>query len=89
MEKNRTDLIKRITEILGVVDDLLAKGILRKETYNEIRGEKTREDKVRMLHDIISLKGRKAMSSFYDALQKCDPLLIEDLGKTITILSFI
>ena len=81
VKRERTELIRRVTEVLGVLDDLLEKGVFKESTYNDIKAEKTREDKVRLLHDTVSLKGRRAMASFYDALKRHEPFLLEDLGK--------
>ena len=81
VKKNRTELISRVTEVWGVLDDLLEKGVFKESTYNDIKAEKTREDKVRMLHDIVSKKGKRAMAAFYDALKKQEPFLVEDLGE--------
>ena len=81
VRKERSQIIKRVTEVLGVLDYLLDKDIFKGATYNDIKAEKTREDKIRKLHETVSLKGKRAMATFYDALKKQEPLLLEDLSK--------
>ncbi|KFP99812.1 Caspase-1, partial [Leptosomus discolor] len=66
--------------ISGLLDDLLAQGVLSLDEVDEVQDRYTvRTDKARCLIDGVRLKGPKASQIFIDSLRKRDGTLAEQL----------
>ncbi|GAB0197966.1 caspase-1-like [Grus americana] len=79
----RTDFVKRVSKplISGLLDELLAQGVLNLEEVDEVQDRYTvRTDKARCLIDNVRLKGPRASQIFIDSLRRCDGTLAEQLG---------
>ncbi|XP_043116784.1 apoptosis-associated speck-like protein containing a CARD [Puntigrus tetrazona] len=80
IDKNRTELINRVSNVDGVLDELLQMRIITEEAYSDIRSEKTSQSKMRLLlSGPIKSAGRKGKEALYKALKKVEPCLTEDL----------
>ena len=67
--------------ISGLLDELLARGVLSLEEVDEVHDRYTvRSDKARCLIDNVRLKGPRASQVFIDSLQKRDGTLAKQLG---------
>lgn len=67
--------------ISGLLDDLLAQGVLNLPEVDEVQDRHTvRTDKARCLIDSVRLKGSKASQIFIDSLRKRDGTLAKQLG---------
>ncbi|KAM6048534.1 caspase-1-like [Theristicus caerulescens] len=81
--KVRTAFVGRVSKpvISGLLDDLLAQGVLSLEEVDEVQDRYTvRTDKARCLIDSVRLKGPKASRILIDSLRKRDVTLVEELG---------
>lgn len=67
--------------ISGLLDELLAQGVLSLEEVDEVQDRYTvRADKARCLIDSVRLKGTRASQIFIDSLRKRDGTLAKQLG---------
>ncbi|KAM7088635.1 caspase-1-like [Ciconia boyciana] len=81
----RTAFVERVSKpvISGLLDELLARGVLSLEEVDEVQDRYTvRADKARCLIDCVRLKGARASQIFIDSLRKRDGTLAEQLGLT-------
>lgn len=73
------DLKQRISQIMAIVEELGTR--VHPETYSTIKAIKIPTEKVRELYVTTLLSGGdSAKAAFYDALQKHEPALMDDLG---------
>ncbi|XP_061868395.1 caspase-1 [Colius striatus] len=80
---SRTAFVERVSKplISGLLDELLAQGVLNQEEVDEVQDRYTvRADKARCLIDSVRLKGSKASRIFIESLRKRDGTLAEQLG---------
>ncbi|XP_069838393.1 baculoviral IAP repeat-containing protein 2-like isoform X1 [Dendropsophus ebraccatus] len=78
---NRAKLIKLITHVEPVLDDLLDQKLLIKEQYDIIRKESTNQNKMRKLYDYVPSWGPKDNDKFLRSLKKHNPVPIKNLMK--------
>ncbi|XP_077078098.1 uncharacterized protein LOC143731254 [Siphateles boraxobius] len=76
-------LTERVTSVMPIADELKSKGMLHGEKYDEIKAEKTSQDKMRKLFESLNSGGDKVKKAFYYLLEKHQPQLFEDLGGVI------
>ncbi|XP_014910000.1 uncharacterized protein LOC106961037 [Poecilia latipinna] len=76
------NLTDRISEpvLKGLVDKLLMETILNASEREAVNGEKTREDKARVLVQMVGNKGDDASSQMIRFLCELDPYFSKDLG---------
>lgn len=78
VDKYRCSLIKRVSNVPPILDELLNK-VIDQETYERIRRLPTSQEKIRELY-CSGLKGGKACKdAFFKSLEKNEPFLIDDL----------
>uniref|UniRef100_A0A4W3JZ00 CARD domain-containing protein n=1 Tax=Callorhinchus milii TaxID=7868 RepID=A0A4W3JZ00_CALMI len=77
--RHRTALIKRISDIKSLLDDLRHESVINDNEYQRIRGENIRNEQITHTVDYTINKGKNAMDIFYESLSKNDPHLVEDL----------
>lgn len=79
MDKYRSDLIKRVSHIGPILDELLKKKVIDQEAFERIRSLPTSYEKIRELY-CSGLKGGKACKdAFFESLEKNEAFLIDDL----------
>uniref|UniRef100_A0A3P9A6G7 CARD domain-containing protein n=1 Tax=Esox lucius TaxID=8010 RepID=A0A3P9A6G7_ESOLU len=81
VDENRKDLIQRVTIVMTIADDLLQRGMIDQEMYNNIKALRTTQDKMRELYIALNSGGVKVKSTFYTILLNKEPYLVQDLGK--------
>ncbi|XP_069838391.1 baculoviral IAP repeat-containing protein 2-like [Dendropsophus ebraccatus] len=77
--ENRTNLIKLMTHVEPVLDDLLEEKLLTQEQYDIIRRKNTNQDKMRELFDYVKSWGPKDNTKFQRILKKHNPVPIKNL----------
>lgn len=77
--ENRKDLIKLITPLDPVLDDLLDEEILTQEHYDIVRKKDTNQDRMRELFGFVTSWGPKEMNKFQKILKKHNPVPIKNL----------
>ncbi|XP_073702816.1 apoptosis-associated speck-like protein containing a CARD isoform X2 [Garra rufa] len=77
---NRAELIKRVHNVNGVLDELLQMRVITDEVYDNIRAEKTSQNQMReLLMGPIKSAGIKGKDALYKALKVTERCLIEEL----------
>lgn len=82
IDRNRTKLIGRVTNVDGILDELLQMRIITEENYSTIRAEKTPQSKMRELFiGPIKSAGIRGKDALYKALKEVEPCLTEELER--------
>uniref|UniRef100_A0A3B4EYV4 CARD domain-containing protein n=1 Tax=Pundamilia nyererei TaxID=303518 RepID=A0A3B4EYV4_9CICH len=80
VDKHRVELIKRVSNIEPILDELLDKEVITQEQYDKIRALPTSQEKMRELYS-GSLRAEKCKDIFYEILLANEKFLVEDLSK--------
>ena len=80
MDKHQSELIKRVSNVGPILDELLCRNVIQQESYDEIKTLPTAEEKMR---ELISgpLKSIPGKYIFYQILIENEPFLVEDLKR--------
>ncbi|KAG9467589.1 hypothetical protein GDO78_014654 [Eleutherodactylus coqui] len=70
VDKNRADLIRVISVVYCVLDDLLSLGLLTDEQYDSVRSQNTKSEQMRKLYDYMRGWGNDDKDKVYQALRK-------------------
>ncbi|XP_075034993.1 apoptosis-associated speck-like protein containing a CARD [Mixophyes fleayi] len=79
--EHREDLISRMSLVSPILDDLLGKNLLTDEQYDIVRSKPTSQEKMRELYSYVRSWGDKDKDKLYEALEKHNSPLIQDLKK--------
>uniref|UniRef100_A0A3B5KRI3 PYD and CARD domain containing n=1 Tax=Xiphophorus couchianus TaxID=32473 RepID=A0A3B5KRI3_9TELE len=80
LDRNSLYLIRRVTNIGPILDELLFKKIIGPEVYAEIDAEPTIQNKVKKLINVhLMKKGKVEKNIFYDILKQQEPFLVAEL----------
>ncbi|XP_041798213.1 uncharacterized protein LOC121610260 [Chelmon rostratus] len=82
VDKHQVQLIKRVSNISPILDELLHKKVIDQEQYDEIRALPTSQGKMRELYSGCLKAGTHCKDIFYKILEKNEPYLIADLKKS-------
>lgn len=82
VDEHRAELIQRVTMVMPLADRLRTKGMLHKEAYDEIRAERTSQDKMRRLFTTLDSGGDQMKSFFFSLLQKHERPVLQHLSMT-------
>ncbi|XP_039514541.1 NACHT, LRR and PYD domains-containing protein 1 homolog [Pimephales promelas] len=82
VDEHWAKLVQRVQMVMKIADELWSAGMLQPELYNKIKAEKTNQEKMRELYEVLNSGGNKVKSAFYSCLEKNEPLLLRDLGST-------
>ncbi|XP_056235668.1 NACHT, LRR and PYD domains-containing protein 1 homolog [Seriola aureovittata] len=80
VDKHQLRLIKRVTNIASILDELLDKKVINNEKWEEIRKMPTPDAKMREVY-ICMRAGDECKNIFFEILKRQEKLLIEDLQK--------
>uniref|UniRef100_A0A3Q0T8B5 PYD and CARD domain containing n=1 Tax=Amphilophus citrinellus TaxID=61819 RepID=A0A3Q0T8B5_AMPCI len=78
VDKHRLDLIRRVSNISPILDELYDNEVVDQEVYDRIRALPTSQDKMRELYR-CSMNAEKAKDIFYKILLANEKFLIEEL----------
>ncbi|XP_038566685.1 NACHT, LRR and PYD domains-containing protein 1 homolog isoform X2 [Micropterus salmoides] len=79
VDKHQMALIKRVSSISPILDELLFEKVLLQESYGRIRALATSQDKMRELYSGCLKAGGACKDIFYEILERNEPYLIADL----------
>nr|XP_057909285.1 apoptosis-associated speck-like protein containing a CARD isoform X3 [Doryrhamphus excisus] len=79
VDRHKTELIKRLSNINPILDFLLEKNVIQDEVYDDIRAVKGNQQKMREIYRQALKSGNKAKDLFLKALEENDPYLVDDL----------
>ncbi|KAM6905351.1 NACHT, LRR and PYD domains-containing protein 3-like [Xenentodon cancila] len=71
VDNNRAELIQNITEVMLIADLMLQRGVIHKETYNQIKSKSVEQDQMREIYSALTCT--KSKSAFYRILQEIHP----------------
>ncbi|CAN2390478.1 LRR and PYD domains-containing protein 1-like, partial [Pristimantis euphronides] len=77
--ENRNNLIKLMTNVDPILDDLLEKKLLVQEQYDLVRKKVTSQDQMRGLFDYVRSWGHKDNDKFLGILRKHNRNVIKNL----------
>ncbi|XP_056235616.1 uncharacterized protein LOC130171586 isoform X1 [Seriola aureovittata] len=80
VDKHKLELIRRVTNIAAILDELLVKKVIDDEKWEEIRKMPTPNAKVREVY-ICMRAGDECKNIFFEILKRQEKFLIEDLQK--------
>ncbi|XP_038873504.1 NACHT, LRR and PYD domains-containing protein 12-like isoform X1 [Salvelinus namaycush] len=80
VDRHMADLIKRVTIVMPIADNLLQRGMIHEEMYSNIRAASTSQQQMRLLYEALK-GGVKVKSAFYRVLLEQQPHLVQDLGQ--------
>uniref|UniRef100_A0A3Q4M1Z0 CARD domain-containing protein n=1 Tax=Neolamprologus brichardi TaxID=32507 RepID=A0A3Q4M1Z0_NEOBR len=81
VDKHRSQLIQRVSNIAPILDELLDKKVIDQEQYDKIRALPTSQDKMRELYSGPLKASAACKKIFYESLLANEIFLIEDLSK--------
>lgn len=81
MDRYRENLIRRVTDVNGVLDALHGR-VLSEEQYQAVRAEATNQDKMRKLFSFAPAWNLACKDLFLQALRDTQPYLVDDLEKS-------
>ncbi|KAL2078971.1 hypothetical protein ACEWY4_024715 [Coilia grayii] len=79
VDENRAELIRRVTEVMPVADELFSQRVIGQETYATIQAAATSQGKMRALYEGLHSAGAQGKLAFYRILQAQQRLLVEEL----------
>ncbi|KAK9951846.1 hypothetical protein ABG768_017721 [Culter alburnus] len=79
VEKHRADLIQRVSSGMAIADGLRAKRMIPDEMYSKVHAAGTRQEKIRLLFDVLDSQGSSVKAEFYRLLEKNESYLVHDL----------
>ncbi|XP_037128902.1 apoptosis-associated speck-like protein containing a CARD isoform X8 [Syngnathus acus] len=81
VDKHRTELIERVTNIPPILNLLLKKKVIQDPVYEEICDTKGNPEKMTKIYRQALKSGICAKDIFFEILKDKEPLLVEDLEK--------
>lgn len=75
------ELIKRVTNIAPILDELWDNGVIQQEVYDKIRTQPTSQEKMRDLFSGPLRASEACKDIFYKILESNEPYLVNDLKK--------
>lgn len=81
MDEHKVELIKRVSNIAPILDELLDEDVIQQEVYDKIRAKSTSQEKMRELYAGPLRASEACKDVFYRILEKNEPYLIKDLKK--------
>ena len=79
VDKHQVELIKRVTNVSPILDQLLTKKVLQQEGYDAIRKMPINQDKIRELFSGCLKASRLCKDVFYKILEENEPYLVAEL----------
>ncbi|KAM3936009.1 uncharacterized protein RB166_003094 [Leptodactylus fuscus] len=79
VDGHRVDLIRRVTLVDPILDDLYQRKLLIREAYDRVRSLKTSQEKMRELLSYVESWGNEDKDQFLESLRRHNPLLINTL----------
>uniref|UniRef100_A0A8C2F6E8 CARD domain-containing protein n=1 Tax=Cyprinus carpio TaxID=7962 RepID=A0A8C2F6E8_CYPCA len=79
VNKHRDKLIKRVSSVLTIADGLRTKDMIPGEIYSKVHAVEPRQEKMRLLLDILDSGGTAVKAEFYRLLKENEPHLTDEL----------
>ncbi|XP_047455821.1 apoptosis-associated speck-like protein containing a CARD [Mugil cephalus] len=82
VNKHQLELIRRVSNIEPILDELLVEGVIQEDAYDTIRSKPTTQEKMRALYRGPLKAGVRSKDVFYGILLKQEKYLVDDLSKS-------
>ncbi|XP_058650152.1 NACHT, LRR and PYD domains-containing protein 1 homolog isoform X2 [Onychostoma macrolepis] len=79
VNKHRDKLIERVSSVMTIADGLRTKDMIPGEMYSKVHAAEPRQEKMRLLLDILESGGAAVKAEFYRLLKKNEPHLVDEL----------
>lgn len=79
VDKHMIELIQRVTCLDSILDKLLYRKVVQRETYDKIRAISVSQDKMREVYRTALQGGTNCKDIFYQILEEEEPYLVQDL----------
>ncbi|XP_042280635.1 uncharacterized protein LOC121906043 isoform X1 [Thunnus maccoyii] len=83
VDKHRLELIRRVTNVAPILEELLERDVINQVNYDKIRANHDSQDTMRaLLSGPLESSGVRGKQIFYKILERNEPHLIDDLKRT-------
>ncbi|KAL1247754.1 hypothetical protein QQF64_023130 [Cirrhinus molitorella] len=79
VKKHRDKLIRNVLSVVMIADGLRTKDMIPDEMYSKVRAAETRQEKTRLLLDVLDSGGAVVKAEFYRLLKEEEPHLVDEL----------
>ncbi|KAK2900603.1 hypothetical protein Q8A67_008718 [Cirrhinus molitorella] len=79
VNKHGKQLIQRVSSVMAFADCLKSKNMISSEMYNKVHAAEPRQEKMRLLLDVLDSGGASVKAEFYRLLKETEPHLVDDL----------
>ncbi|KAL0201367.1 hypothetical protein M9458_004554, partial [Cirrhinus mrigala] len=79
VDKHREQLIQRVSSVMAIADCLKRKNMISSEMYSKVHAAEPRQEKMRLLFNVLDSGGAAVKSEFYRLLKENEPHLVYDL----------
>ena len=82
VDKHQSELIKRVSDVEPILDELLHQNVIQQGSYDKIKTLPTAEEKMReLISGPLKSSGVQGKDIFYEILIENQPRLIQDLKR--------
>ncbi|XP_067456262.1 uncharacterized protein [Thunnus thynnus] len=82
VDKHRVELIRRVTNVAPILDELLKRDVINQVNYDKIRANHDSQETMRaLLSGPLESSGFRGKQIFYKVLERNEPHLIDDLKR--------
>ena len=83
VDKHRVELIRRVTNVAPILDELLKRDVINQVNYDKIRANHDSQETMRaLLSGPLESSGVRGKQIFHKILERNEPHLIDDLKRT-------
>ncbi|RXN20154.1 LRR and PYD domains-containing 3-like protein [Labeo rohita] len=85
VKKHRDKLIQKVLSVMIIADGLRTKDMIPDEMYSKVHAAEPRQEKTRLLLDVLNSGGAAVKAEFYRLLKKEEPHLVKELESGTSI----
>ncbi|XP_065118189.1 NACHT, LRR and PYD domains-containing protein 1 homolog [Paramisgurnus dabryanus] len=79
LDKQRDQLIQRVTSVMEIADCLMSKYMITSEMYKKVHTAEPRQEKMRIVFDVLDSGGSAVKAEFCRLLKEKEPHLVDEL----------
>ncbi|XP_073712133.1 NACHT, LRR and PYD domains-containing protein 1 homolog isoform X2 [Misgurnus anguillicaudatus] len=84
LDKHRDQLIQRVTSVMEIADCLMSKYMITSEMYKKVHSAEPRQEKMRIVFDVLDSGGSAVKSEFWRLLKEKEPHLVDELESELS-----
>ncbi|KAA0718659.1 NACHT, LRR and PYD domains-containing protein 3 [Triplophysa tibetana] len=82
LNRHRDELIQRVSSVMVIADGLKSKNMIYREMYSKVHAAEPRQEKMRLLLEVIDSGGNSVEAEFYRLLKETEPHVVDELVAT-------